>query len=318
MAIANQAIPRAIQLIAMAMLLTGCAGAPLQYTDLPADTLTGPPAVELTDVPFHAQKAYQCGPAALATVMNHAGEDIHPDTLTPRVYLPERMGSLQAELLAATRRQGLVPYVHRPELTDLLEELRNGTPVLVMQNLGIDSIPIWHYAVVVGYDLQQQEVILRSGTVKRKVVSLRRFERTWQRGDYWALTVHRPGDLPASAEERRYLEAVAPLEKTASPDAAERGYLAALMRWPDSLEAMVGLGNTRYLAGDYENARIRYRDAVARHPGSAAAHHNLAWAMIRLGRLDDALPHAQLAAELAGEDRPHYHAALEELNQRSR
>lgn len=307
---------RIICLVTAVLLLAGCAGTPLQYASLPEQTLEGPTAIELTDVPFYPQKAYQCGPAALATVLNWAGEDLRPDDLAPRVYLPGRRGSLQAELIAATRRQGLVPYVHRPALTDLLDEVRGGTPVLVLQNLGLESLPIWHYAVVVGYDLEQERIMLRSGTVAREVMSLRRFERTWQRADYWSMTVHTPDELPASAREQRYLESVAPLETAAPAGIAESGYLTALTQWPDSLGAIMGLGNVRYQAGDYPNAEIRYREAVDRHPASPAAHHNLAWAMIRQGRPDAALPHARLAADLAGNDRPHYHAALKELNGR--
>lgn len=299
----------------MATILAGCAGAPLQYTSLTEQSPSGQSDVELERVPFHPQEAYQCGPAALATVMNWAGEAVHPDDLAPRVYLPERQGSLQTELIAATRRQGLVPYVHRPSLSDLLAEVRNDTPVLVMQNLGLDSVPIWHYAVVVGFDMERQTVVLRSGTEKREVLTMRRFERTWQKADYWALTVHPPDRLPASADQQRYLQAVAPLESSA-PDSAASAYRAALSRWPDSLAALIGLGNLRYTAGDHAEAAIHYRQAVAAHPDNPAAHHNLAWALIRQGHDADALPHARRAALLADRNQPHYRSALDTLESR--
>jgi tetratricopeptide (TPR) repeat protein len=297
------------------MLLQGCAGTPLQYRDLPPAEEQETAAVELVDVPFHPQKAYQCGPAALATVMNHAGHDITPEDLTPQVYLPERRGSLQAELLSSTRRNGLIPYVHRTELANLLDEVRAGNPVLVLQNLGIDRVPIWHYAVVVGYDLEAGTVLLRSGTTEREIMSLRRFERTWQRGDYWAMTVHGPGHFPVSAEEHRYLEAVASLERVDRWPQAEAAYRASLTRWPDSLGALMGLGNARYTAGDFTAAERWYRDAAGRHPESAAAQHNLAWALIRQDRHDEARKHATRAVALAGENQRHYHAALEELGE---
>src|SRR5258706_484241 len=85
-----------------------------------------PEPVELTDVVFYPQEDYQCGPAALATVLDSAGTKITPDALTPEIYLPERRGSLQLELVAAARRHGAIPYILRPALTDLFTEVAAG------------------------------------------------------------------------------------------------------------------------------------------------------------------------------------------------
>jgi hypothetical protein len=61
----------------------------------------------------------------------------------------------------------LIPYVLEPEVTALAAELAAGRPVLVLQNLGLERAPVWHYAVVDGID--QGDVILRSGTQQRRV-----------------------------------------------------------------------------------------------------------------------------------------------------
>ncbi|TVQ74520.1 MAG: hypothetical protein EA372_02275, partial [Chromatiaceae bacterium] len=85
------------------LLLSGCA-TPLQTRDLlnePPDEL--PRQVELDQTPFHPQELYQCGPAALATVLGARGLIVHPDDLVEEVYLPERQGTLQTEMLAAAR-----------------------------------------------------------------------------------------------------------------------------------------------------------------------------------------------------------------------
>ena len=89
-------------------MLGGCAGTPLQFPP-------GAPPVELTAVPFFAQTEYQCGPAALATVLAHAGAPVDADDLVPEVYIEGLRGSLQPELLGATRRNGFIPYVLAPE-----------------------------------------------------------------------------------------------------------------------------------------------------------------------------------------------------------
>jgi hypothetical protein len=305
--------PLRLLLVALALALaSGCASVPLQYASL--SVADGEAAsAELHEVPFHPQDAYQCGPAALATVMNHAGLAILPEQLTPQVYLPGRQGSLQTELLAAVRRHGFVAYVHEPKLTHLLDEVRAGHPVLVLQNLGLARWPVWHYAVVVGFDLNAQEVVLRSGTTKREVLSLRRFEQSWRLGDYWALTLHPPGTFPAHADEARYLAAVAPLERVGRRAEAEASYAASAERWPSSYGARIGLGNARYLAGDYAAAEQHYRAAASSQPERPAAHHNLAWALMRQGRTLEAREHAERAAGLAGAAQAHYRAALEAL-----
>ncbi|HEY3517213.1 MAG TPA: hypothetical protein VGL98_09230, partial [Gammaproteobacteria bacterium] len=119
-----------VGVVAAALALFGCASAPR----LPP----GLPALELTAVPFFPQTEYQCGPAALATVLKHAGADVDADALTPEVYAPGLRGSLQPELLGATRRHGFIPYVIEPEPSALAAELAARRPVLVLQNLGLE------------------------------------------------------------------------------------------------------------------------------------------------------------------------------------
>ena len=46
--------------------------------------------IELTAVPFYAQTTDQCGPAALATILNVTGVDTDPDALRALTYIPER------------------------------------------------------------------------------------------------------------------------------------------------------------------------------------------------------------------------------------
>lgn len=294
--------------------LSGCATPPLQNDDLPRQ-VDLEPRVELSEVPFHPQEAYHCGPASLATLMNWQGEEVVPDELAERVFLEGRKGSLQAEMLAGARRQGLLPYVHPPRFRALLEQLDAGHPVLVLKNLAFERFPIWHYAVVIGYDLDREEVILRSGTTEREVVSFDRFERRWRGGDYWAVTLHRPGEFPAGTEAMRYLKASAGLERADRLSEAAIAYRAAAERWPDNMTAWFGLGNVRYRQQRYEEAETAYHAALERDDASAAAHHNLAWALIRQEKLDTARRHARIAHRLAPEQGAHYSGAWEALRE---
>jgi tetratricopeptide (TPR) repeat protein len=294
-----------------AALLDGCA-AP-QVAELVARPPAGlPPRAELAAIPFFPQEDYQCGPAALATALQQAGREATPESLVPQVYVPGRKGSLQAEMLAATRRHGLVAYELAPRLDALFAEIAAGTPVIVLQNLALAWAPQWHYAVAIGYDLEAREIVLRSGVTRRLVMSLDTFERTWARSAHWAMLALPPERLPASAEELRVVQALAALER-AAPAAARAGYQAALARWPESYAAELGLGNASYALHDLAGAADAYRRAAARRPESGDAWNNLAQALIELGSRDAALAAAHRAVTLGGPRLGVYRETLEEI-----
>ena len=293
------------------VLLVGCATP--QTRQLLASAATFPPSVELTTVPFFPQQEYQCGPAALATVLNYAGLSVTPDELVPQVYLPKRQGSLQFELLAAARRHGRVPYPLRPQLSALISEVAAGNPVLVLQNLGLDIFPVWHYAVVVGFDLERAEVVLRSGTEPRRLTALQTFERTWARGNYWAVVITLPGNLPQTAEEQPYLEAVLPLEKLQQWPAVATAYATALTRWPRSLGGQMGLGNSRYALNDLPAAETAFRRATIYHPQAAEAFNNLAQTLADQARWEEAEQIAQQAVAMGGKNAAIFAQTLEQI-----
>lgn len=295
-------IPKVCWLLFCIFFLSACAGTPLQYPQLVENPEQFQQPVELTKTPFHPQEAYQCGPAALATVLQYSGvQQADPDSLADQVYLPDRRGSLQLELLGATRRAERIPYVLGPSLTDLLAEVKAGHPVLVLQNLGLQRWPQWHYAVVIGFDIAQEKVILRSGTTEREQLSLRRFEHTWQLADYWALVVTEPSTTPATADELKYLAAVAAVEKQQRWELAEQGYRSAQRRWPDNATSYLGLGNIAYQQQNYSLAEEQYLAAARLKPDEAFIYYNLAWAFLRQDKESEALQAAREAATLAPE-----------------
>jgi len=242
--------------------------------------------------------------------MSAAGTEVTPEALVSQVYLPQRKGSLQAEMLAAARRHGMLAYRLSPELSDVLTEVAAETPVIVLQNLGLSWYPVWHYAVVVGYDLEREQIILRSGLEHRLVMPLSIFQRTWQRGGSWAMLAIPSDKLPATATQEGYLTAVLALEKNGKFAAAQAAYQTALNRWPEDLAALIGLGNTHYMLGNLNRAEQAFRKATTIHPESAVAYNNLAQSLADQGKRGEALAAAQHAVELGG---PHLTASLQTL-----
>lgn len=274
-----------------------------------------PAQVELDGVAFHPQADYQCGPAALATAFSAAGIAAAPAALADQVFVPDRRGTLQPEMLAATRRAGLLPYVLPGELSALFAEVAAGHPVIVLQDLGSAWQRRWHYAVLVGYDLARGDVVLRSGGERRLTMTLADFAASWRPGGRWALLALAPDAQPANADPDRFLRAAADLERV-RPGAAEVAYRSALRRWPDPPAApllQLGLGNAAYAQGRLRDAEAAFRAAVALQPQAADAWNNLAQVLHEQGRAHDAEAAARRAVDLGGPRLATYETTLAEV-----
>ena len=259
-----------------------------------------PERIELSEVPFFPQKDYQCGPAALATVLADIGVTVTPDDLVGQVYLPARHGSLQVEMLAAARRYGMVSYQLAPRFEDLLREVAAGNPVIVLQDYGVWPFSIWHYAVVAGYDYREGELLLRSGEKQRLAIPFAVLEYTWKESEYWAMVIVPPDRIPVTANEANYLAAVAAMEHGGNPRAARQAYATFLGRWPDNLTATIGLANSLYAMGELRETELALRQAADKHPESVAVLNNLAQTLSDQGHNDEAMALIERAGALGG------------------
>lgn len=283
--------------LAVLGLLSGCSAVPT----VPGPSAAGVSIRELSEVPFYSQEAYQCGPAALAEVLSYSGVARSPDDLVAAVYVPDLQGSLQAEMIAAARSQGRLVYpLQTPE--EMQAQLRDGSPVLVLQNLGLPAHPRWHYAVVIGWN-PGREVMLRSGTTHRLVVNEATFLRTWQWGGAWAQVILEPGRLPALAEPARYLTAAHQLESVGQTAAALGAYQTAARHWPEQDLAWLAWSNLLLQAQEPAAAR-QALDVIDRglghNPNSEVLRLNQAGILLTLGKQEAAQRTARDVASREG------------------
>ncbi len=296
--------------LVLTIAMWGCAGTLPRQWSPPFNGM--PVQHQISSVPFFPQTDYQCGPASLAMTLVWSGVLTDPERLAGSVYTPSLKGSLQPAMIGAARRHGRVAYViSSPE--ELLAEVAAGHPVIVLQNLGLSWAPVWHYAVVIGYDADSGVVTLHSGETNRKETAMRVFENTWSRSSYWGLLTLPPDRLPATAAKTDYTEAVLGLEKARKWPEAVAGYRTALKKWPDNLPARMGIGNAYYAMGDLPGAERAFAEATRQFPAQGAAFNNLAQVLFEQGQKEAALAAAEKAVSMGGPMSGVFQNTLEEI-----
>lgn len=263
-------------------LIFGCANKAVQtekfYTEPPLHMVE---KVEIVGVPFIQQEANACGPATLAMALQWAGHNTTPEKLMSQVYSENQKGSLQSDMISASRRQGLLA-VPIEGLSALLKEIEAGHPVIVFENLGVSWLPQWHYAIVFGYNLNEKKLLMHSGPNAYKEEDMSEFELSWRLGNYWGLVVLPADELAATADELAHASAASALENLGLLEEAQKSYRAILRRWPQSLPAYVGLGNIFYQQKQYRASVSYLSKAKQVAPQSATVLHNLELARMAL------------------------------------
>lgn len=262
-----------ILVLAFALLVSACASSTKQTDQLLRERPALPERHVIADVPFVEQSAGHCGPATLTMLLQKLGKPVQVDEIAKQVYTPGMEGSFQADMISAGRRQGFLT-IPIEGMNSLLSEIHAGHPVIVFENLALSWLPQWHYALVYGYDLSKPEVYMHSGPEKDKVWDMRKLERSWKLADYWGLILLPPGELSASADELAHVSAAAAFEDLKMPKEARLSYLAILKKWPQSLGALIGMGNIEAQMKNYPSSLAYFKQAKDLYPQSDAAQKN--------------------------------------------
>ncbi len=102
----------------------------------------------LLDVPFYSQQAYQCGPAAMASVMNYWGRPGSPKTIAAEMFSETARGSLTLDMYLYAAENGFEARQGRASVAEIRHRVDSREPVIVLVDNGFWFVRRGHYLVV--------------------------------------------------------------------------------------------------------------------------------------------------------------------------
>lgn len=232
------------------------------------------PVKQLSEVPFILQDEAYCGPATLAMLLNYRGETYNQDELSELTFIEKANGTYQSSMKSAVRKKGYM-LVEVDSIENMIKEIHIDNPVVVFQNLGFDWYPLWHYSLVVGYDLNKDQLTIHSGKNKFERIEVSKFMKSWERGGKWGFTAIIPGEESATASELQLMKSASILEKLGYIPLARRAYEQIANKYPDSFMAYVGLGNLSLRDKQLVLSKEYYEKARTIAPSNPVIHNNL-------------------------------------------
>ena len=225
------------------LLLQGCQNTP--QTERLSDSILNNVSLSklIKNVPFYPQAKFFCGPTTLSEALNFYGHSTTPESIAPSLFIPGREGSLQLEMISAARTYGLLAYSTQSDFETLFALIDNDVPVIVFQNVATSWFPMWHYALVIGYDQTEQKIILHTGETKAHEMSYELFERVWQRGNYWMLALLKSEQTHKYLDPFIYTQAAHDMLKIGLNETALAHLITATEVWPKQWLSYFLLGN---------------------------------------------------------------------------
>lgn len=183
---------RSFLILILALSFAGCAspGRDAVISSIKSAPATG---AVIEGVPFFAQDRYDCGPAALASIMSFYGEAADIDEIKGRVYNEMLKGTLPLDMLSYAKERGFEARYYKGGLDDLREAVKKGEPLILFLNLGYDFYPVGHYIVATGFSDSVGAVLAHSGMDREKAYGFKELEKAWSKTGYSTLLVRPKG-----------------------------------------------------------------------------------------------------------------------------
>jgi hypothetical protein len=274
--------------VAILILSSGCA----PKSPLP---LNNNYASSQIDVPFVAPRSKLCASTSIEMVSSYWQTHtpyiphLSLSQLDARTLIPAKGGTLQIELIAAARANGLLVYPLEPTFDALFSELSEHHPVIVLVNRSYSWYPLWHYAPITGYDAKMQTILMHFGDTPNEAVPIGTFSELWKRSDNWGVVLLPPNQLPASATAKKFLSCAYDLEQIGMMNEAITAYKTALTRWRDDIPTLFALGNAYYNSHQIRKSEQIYREILLIDSQYPLVLNNLANLLCHTNRSEEAL-----------------------------
>ena len=161
-------------------LLLSCAATPIK-TDA-TDHLVAP-------IVFYAQDDYQCGPAALAALLNFRGLPVTPDQIAREIFSGSARGTLVMDMVFYAEGRGLKVKHYSGSEADVRQNIDRGNPLIALVDYGFWVYERGHFLVIVGYN--DNGFILNSGKEERRFVPREEFLRAWKKANFLTLLIEK-------------------------------------------------------------------------------------------------------------------------------
>ena len=246
-------------------------------------------------VPFVPARSDLCGSTSIEMVASYWQSrtsyvpHLSRDELDGRTLIPAKGGTLQVELVATARANGLLVYPLDPTFDALFSELAKQHPVIVLLNRGYSWYPLWHYAPVTGYDEENQSILMHFSDRPNETMPVATFMSLWERSAHWGVALLPPGHLPVGTSLNMFLRAAYDLEKTGMINEAIVAYQSALLHWPEEIDVFFALANAYYHTHQLNDAEQIYRKLLSFDSEHSMALNNLANLLCRTNRSKEAL-----------------------------
>ena len=169
-------------------LIAACSGGCATSGPVSRPGILPPLAVPIDNVPFHPQHRYQCGPAALASVLNFHGDPVTVEEISGALYRdgPVR-GTLSLDLGLYARSRGFSATWGSMTRQELLRFTTEGSPLIVMIDQGFSAVSKHHFLVVVGS--YPQGILVHDRKHAYAALPWAKFLGPWERAGTWTLRI---------------------------------------------------------------------------------------------------------------------------------
>lgn len=277
---------RLVAVLLGAALSAGCASLGHPATLPPASS----GVATLPHVPPIAQSAYQCGPAALTSVLRGWGRWADAETIGRRLRTPGSRGVLNFMLAQAARDDGLWTELPAGEtLEGLREWVRRGVPPIIMVQVGPRGLPVYHFLVITGFDERRRLVYANTGRGTPEAIPAARLLTRWRRAGSWTLIACPPERVDWAIDPARAGALAQILDRQGFREQAARWYRTAMAHDPSSVPIRFNLATVYVALGRRAEAKELYEALVRESPGWSPAGNNLAWLALQEHRPADAV-----------------------------